>query len=88
MTASKEALTREILALEGSYRRLDNGLNTGRNANASDDTRDWHWATLKQLLEDGGYEVLDANRVLASRFNRLERRRAGLVNFRRRHIPR
>ena len=75
------AFARKLRNLEGMYRRLDSGELTGRNSSSSDGTRDMRYAELETLA---GLAVvaamLDADDRLAARWNRLERRHAGLAS--------
>jgi len=70
---------RLLTNLEGSYRRLDSGQLTGRNSTASDDTREMNFQKLAALARtDEVCDALDADEKLARKWNRMERRHAGL----------
>ena len=76
MTASPlDRTRRHLTALDGIYRRMDGGQNTGRNAAATDSAVDMHWRELAAALDDGGFEELDSRPRLAAKYARLERRR-------------
>lgn len=78
-TVQQSTFTRKLRNLESAYRRLDGGQLTGRNSDSSDRTRAMQHADLAQLARtDSVCELLDADEKLAARWNRLERRGAGL----------
>jgi hypothetical protein len=71
--------TRELRNTESQYRRMDSGTLTGRNADASADSLSWKLRRLRDLARtDAVCDALDANPKLAARWNRIERRAAGL----------
>lgn len=75
MSASPLERTREHLrALDGIYRRIDRGENTGRNSDATARAIDYHWNALAAALDDGGFEELDVRAGLAAKYARIERR--------------
>lgn len=79
MSAAVETFRRELRNTESQYRRRDSGELTGRNATASDDSLDWKLARLRELARtDEVCDALDADAWLAERWNRVERRAAGL----------
>ena len=84
---SIEQFRRHVSAAAGVYSRLDGGKLTGRNSTSTDDTLDWHVKRAKEILAaaaesdtDTLPEYLDSARGarLAARWNRIERRHAGL----------
>lgn len=74
-----ETFKRRLRNLESSYQRLDSGKLTGRNAAGSDGTRALNYRLLSELARtDEVCDALDADPKLAARWNRMERRQAGL----------
>lgn len=78
-TPAVENFKRILSNLEGAYRRFDSGQLTGRNDSGSHGTRHMNFARLAELaLTDSVCDALDADDKLAARWNRIERRNAGL----------
>jgi hypothetical protein len=74
-----ERFERALRSVEGIYRRRDKGETTGRNATSTDLTLDHRLGELRGLLDcDEVTDALDARPGLARRWNRVERRVAGL----------
>ncbi len=79
MTAKTDTFKRELRNTESQYRRMDSGTLTGRNANGSSDSLDWKLNRLRELSRtDEVLDALDADEKLAARWNKVERRAAGL----------
>jgi hypothetical protein len=87
MTDSTERFRQHVRAAAGIYGRIDSGQLTGRNADATDDTLDYHVGRAAQILRDACdddtdaiWTYLDSKRGarLAATWSRIERRHAGL----------
>jgi hypothetical protein len=74
-----DTFKRELRNTESQYRRMDSGELTGRNADGSADRLNWKLNRLRELARtDEVCDALDADDKLAARWNRVERRAAGL----------
>ena len=77
MTSTTEQFTRKLRNLEGMYHRMSNL--TGRNSESSDRTREMRFQELAAMARtDEMCDALDSDDRLARRWNRMERRHAGL----------
>jgi hypothetical protein len=77
MTRTAEDFARKLRNLEGMYARMGNL--TGRNSDASDGYREMRFNELATMAHtDEVCDALDADEKLARRWNRMERRHAGL----------